>query len=340
MDFVERSLNSLKELIKPTPPSMKELPDCGKRYIRPEGYSKLGECFWNCEWRPNPLYQNIPNTLTITTNIPTATALLPNSWVSFISTVFGFSTYPDNTILYSLITLPMIPVDTKCLRDCYPLNILQDNQDSRFEVCRISFLESIAATGVVNNDNWLTFYQCIMLLNSQPVPGSTMLGANGEIREYYSIARDFFTAASEICFLAHFSLDPSNGLDPIYSPAMIEGCDSILLCTIPEQGSPLCPIGPRKNKSDGSKNNKRSTLERISAKYKNSSKNRKKKNKKKNKRRNKSKVLNHAYLSILERQSPGSSNDSRLTGATVFPVDIIDIVNAGHHPWACSLKTS
>ena len=40
------------------------------------------------------------------------------------------------------------------------------------------------------------------------------------------------------------------------------------------------------------------------------------------------------------RQSPGSSNDSRLTGATVFPVDIIDIVNAGHHPWACSLKTS
>ena len=28
---------------------MKELPDCGKRYIRPEGYSKLGECFWNCE---------------------------------------------------------------------------------------------------------------------------------------------------------------------------------------------------------------------------------------------------------------------------------------------------
>ena len=35
---------------------------------------------------------------------------------------------------------------------------------------------------------------------------------------------------------AHFSLDPSNGLDPIYSPAMIEGCDSILLCTIPEQG--------------------------------------------------------------------------------------------------------
>ena len=65
-------------------------------------------------------------------------------------------------------------------RDCYPLNILQDNQDSRFEVCRISFLESIAATGVVNNDNWLTFYQCIMLLNSQPVPGSTMLGGMDE----------------------------------------------------------------------------------------------------------------------------------------------------------------
>ena len=32
-------------------------------------------------------------------------------------------------------------------------------------------------------------------------------------------------------------------------------------------------------------------------------------------------------------------NDSRLAGATVFPVDVYGFINSGHHPWACSLKT-
>ena len=30
-------------------PIMKELPDCGKRYIRTADEPKFGECFWNCE---------------------------------------------------------------------------------------------------------------------------------------------------------------------------------------------------------------------------------------------------------------------------------------------------
>ena len=30
-------------------PIMKELPDCGKRYIRKADEPKFGECFWNCE---------------------------------------------------------------------------------------------------------------------------------------------------------------------------------------------------------------------------------------------------------------------------------------------------
>ena len=37
------------QLITTPAPIIKELPECGKRYIRNAWEPKLGECFWNCE---------------------------------------------------------------------------------------------------------------------------------------------------------------------------------------------------------------------------------------------------------------------------------------------------
>lgn len=339
VDFVQRSLNSLKELIKPTPPSMKELPDCGKRNIRESSESKLGECFWNCKWRPNPFFDSNPlgqQAIPITATTPED--LLPDAWVEFNDEVFENILFLDNTLIEVFITLPMLPEDTQCLRDCFPLDILQDNMDARFEMCRQSFIESFDPnTGTFNNDNWLIFYECIMLLNSQP-------SASGDPRARISVARDFFTTAAEICYLGHLGV-ALNYQPPIFTPAQLLGCDLILLCTIFDQGSPNCPNIQRKKKTTKSKNDIRRKLERITEKYKKSSKNGKKERKKKKNKKNKRKtpkVLHDANLGVLVRQSQDTStaNDSRLTGATIFPVDIIDTTNSGHHPWACSLKTS
>ena len=44
-------------------------------------------------------------------------------------------------------------------------------------------------------------------------------------------------------------------------------------------------------------------------------------------------------FSIIEEIAGIATNDSRLTGATVFPVDLYDsYINSRHHPWACSLR--
>ena len=37
-------------------PELKELPDCGKRYVRQRDEAKLSECFWNCQ-----VFKNILN---------------------------------------------------------------------------------------------------------------------------------------------------------------------------------------------------------------------------------------------------------------------------------------
>ena len=39
-------------------PELKELPDCGKRYVRQINEPKLSECFWNCQVFKNILLIN------------------------------------------------------------------------------------------------------------------------------------------------------------------------------------------------------------------------------------------------------------------------------------------
>ena len=84
-------------------------------------------------------------------------------------------------------------------RDCFPP---QKNFDGRFEVCRFAMFEEFGAFEDevdVNFDNFLTFFECLQLINSDAIRDQV----TGEALESprVSVAKDFFHTAAEICFL-------------------------------------------------------------------------------------------------------------------------------------------
>ena len=83
------------------------------------------------------------------------------------------------------VTLPKIPTDTRCLlwvlcyvcfqlifiylfRDCYPREYF-GSFDGRFEICRRALAENLQQNANLTTQNYLTFHECMQLLNSEPV---------------------------------------------------------------------------------------------------------------------------------------------------------------------------
>ena len=46
-----------------------------------------------------------------------------------------------------------------------------------------------------------------------------------------------------------------------------------------------------------------------------------------------------AKQDIILRTENNNRDDTRLTGASIFPTDLGLAINSQHHPWACSLRT-
>ena len=84
-------------------------------------------------------------------------------------------------------------------RDCYPR---RQGFDTRYTICQTAAKEAIIGGQGINSDNIYVFFECLQLLNWEPLKrqdGSII--PLDEINGGYSVARDFFYAASEICFL-------------------------------------------------------------------------------------------------------------------------------------------
>ena len=93
-------------------------------------------------------------------------------------------------------------IDMFSFRDCFPP---LKNNDWRFEMCRFAMFEEFGAFENevdVNFDNFLTFFECLQLLNSEPIRDQTTGGVLETPR--LSVAKDFFHTAAEICFLGRY----------------------------------------------------------------------------------------------------------------------------------------
>ena len=87
-------------------------------------------------------------------------------------------------------------------RDCYPRRL---GFDTRYTICQTAAREEIIGDQEINTDNIYVFFECLQLLNWEPLKrqdGSII--PLDELNKGYSVARDFFYAASEICFLGSF----------------------------------------------------------------------------------------------------------------------------------------
>merc|ERR1719232_2525710 len=150
-------------------------------------------------------------------------------------------------------TLPMIPEDTRCLRDCFPPgNTVALRDEARYEICRYAMLEELlpilATAGYTSADIWksfLGFYKCLHLLNMEKVENR----ADNDEDFPISIPKDYFQTANEICYIgllsflkAEFRINTAElGDDPnyfsvelhkIYNTDSILGCVEGLLCVL------------------------------------------------------------------------------------------------------------
>ena len=87
-------------------------------------------------------------------------------------------------------------------RDCYPRRL---GFDTRCTICQTAAREEIMEDQEINTDNIYVFFECLQLLNWEPLKrqDGSIIPLDEENRGY-SVARDFFYAASEICFLGSF----------------------------------------------------------------------------------------------------------------------------------------
>lgn len=93
-------------LLQPTP-ELKELPGCGKRYVRSKGEWKLGECFWNCQWKENSLFD--AGELEYRIDVTNITRFLPDSLLLYYFLVFEVDFSVLTKEVRATITLPRVP---------------------------------------------------------------------------------------------------------------------------------------------------------------------------------------------------------------------------------------
>merc|ERR1711874_276203 len=180
-------LQNLIDFFKPRS-VLKDFPDCGKRYERNATEPKYGECLWDCEWIANPLYtRGDPQYFTL--NIPGGLADIRQYLPSYvIARILSYDipylgyTIPEAIDIF--VTMPMIPRDFNCLSDCFVHPAFLD--------CRTAWLEQLA----LGNNNKFTFYNCFAFIYSTPYAASTNLNRK------YTVARNYFDAAVEICLLS------------------------------------------------------------------------------------------------------------------------------------------
>jgi len=213
---------SIIDMFVPELPIIKEIENCGKRYRRnprkpnPDYMDEnhpdrknYAECFWNCEWQENPKY-NYKNTTYQEINYTTIKEYLPDKYIDYLEeTLTDPEPYIDGLVVGNVRTLPMVPKDVNCIKDCYPRGQnAKTRSDDRFEICRFSLLENFQKNiyaDVTNGEKILklikSFYECMILLNSQP----SNLCKNKEISNCnlptrLSFAKDYFETATEICY--------------------------------------------------------------------------------------------------------------------------------------------
>jgi len=348
-------LQNLLELFKPKN-VLKDFPDCGKRYERTQLEPKYGECMWDCEWVPNPLYTR-GNPRFFTLNIPGGLAdisqYLPSyifsRLISYLIPYFGYI-IPEAIDIF--VTMPMVPRDFGCLSDCFIHGAFLD--------CATAVLEQQN----LGNNNRYTFYNCYAFIYSNDYPSDTNLPSRK-----YTISRNYFDAAVEICLLTQIINPATNQPYLVDESGMTCGdfdfnfnqctcypnttltttstststttaTTTIATTTITSATSTSSSDtttdssslgGGRRNKNrrgKGKKGKKEKKVKNIGKKIKGKGK----KNRKKNSSNKKD---------LLKNRRKSEKDGERLEGASIYPSDLnfVDGPTSAHHPWLCSLRT-
>merc|ERR1711874_660587 len=104
---------------------MKELDNCGKRYVGKKSNKDKRDCLWDCEWIKNPLYSGDTQRDFIPLSQYSNLDALPEDVLLYYQHIGNeiaqtdIKTKKSTAGLAYVISTPMIPKNLNCIRDCF-----------------------------------------------------------------------------------------------------------------------------------------------------------------------------------------------------------------------------